>query len=369
MKKILCVSVLIALCVFVSATAISAFAADTDDLLLYMGDKIEYVWKDNSASVSDSVPGSGDIDAGGASAGSPGYIFTTKETAELVAQALSGNHASVTLGFARQLPMRDLLKLLTAVKSAHDILVERGREDLLALAYLGGYIAPEHEYISMDPTGETGDFIPVSEAGANTPSWASNGDLGGIGSRAAFAITGEPRLRSVYGESYMLGSVTFGTDETVFDTVKGANVYALFNGYVSYVGSSYIEMRSYDQRVIVRYGPVEPLTETIAGKSYAQGELIGTTSGYALGVSIRVDDRYKNLLEVYTQALSQQWFNVWDKKNPGAKDRLILGSDDTYYHYSARELSETDPSSYTNPDAYGINPYVSNSGQEAGSNG
>jgi hypothetical protein len=252
--------------------------------------------------------------------------------------------------------MRDLLKLLTAVKSAHDILVERGREDLLALAYLGGYVAPEHEYISSDPTGELGDFIPKPSVGESAPAWALSGDIGAVGERAALAISGEVRLRSVYGETYSLGSQTFGLEETVFDTVKDAGVHALFNGYISYVGSGFIEVRSYDQRVVVRYGNVSPVTEAVVGKPCAQGERIGATAGYALGVSLSVDNRYKNPLEVYSQALSSQWFNVWDSKNPDGKSKLTLGPDDTNFHITSGELSRNNPNSYTNPEDFGINP-------------
>ena len=122
------------------------------------------------------------------------------------------------------------------------------------------------------------------------------------------------------------------------------------------IGSGVIEIMSYDNRLVLRYRGVEPLFGVIVGKVYAQGERIGTTTGYALGVSLRIDKHAKNVLEIYTQTQSQQWFDAWDKKNPGAKAKLIMGENDFYYHYTARELNANDKNSYINPEAYGINP-------------
>ncbi|GHU92875.1 hypothetical protein FACS1894208_00990 [Clostridia bacterium] len=344
------VTLLMALVVLLPAA--TAYGLDADELQLYMGDKVKYVWKAPEETGSGSI-GEG---AGEAGIGSPGYIFTTKETPELIAQALSDNHPRVTAGFIRQLPMRDLQKLLAGIKSAADILTERGREDLLALAYLGGYVAPEHEYIATDPEGDIGGLIP--KQGAGLPGWANNGDLGQVGDRVPGVIAGELRLRSVFGESYTLGAQSFGAEETVFDAAKDSNVQALFNGFISYVGVGYVELRSYDQRVTVRYAGVEPIVGTVIGKTYAQGERLGTTAGYALGVSLRVDDQFKNLLEVYSQTASKQWFDVWDKKNPGLKSKLLLGANDSNYHFTNGELNKFDPNSYTNPEMYGVDPSV-----------
>ena len=273
---------------------------------------------------------------------------------ELIAEALSSNIPSLTAGFIRQLPMRDLLKTVTAVESAASILTERGREDLLALAYLGGYVAPEREVVLLDPNDAT-TAIPAPE-NQNVPSWAINGEIGQLGSKTPAPLLGDIRLRSVYGESYTLGSSSFDKEEVVFDTPKDADVKAIFNGYVSYVGSSIVEIRSYDQRLVMRYRGVTPTSGTLVGKVYTQGETIGMTSGFALGISTRVDGVSRNLLQLYSESTSKSWFNVWEKKNPGQTAKLTLGVGDSNYHITSDELPKDSPSSYTNPDMYGVDP-------------
>lgn len=341
---------LISAVLFATATTPPAHAVEVDDLLLHMGIKIEYVWKDPTPL------DEGNLEAGNPTVSSPGYTFTTKDTPELIAQALSNNHPSVSAGFIRQLPARDILKLLIGIKSAADILVERGREDLLALAYIGGYIAPERELVAISAGDGASTYVPAENNTQDVPAWAKSGDIGQVGTYAAVPLLGDIRLRSVFGESYTLGTTSFGMDETVFDTPKGADIRALFNGYVAVNGSGILEIRSYDQRLVVRYSGLGETESTLVGRVVTQGEIIGKTSGFALGVSLKIDGVSRNILQIYTEPISKQWFDAWEVKHPGQKDRLVLGKGDTHYHIAARRLSKTDPNSYTNPEAYGVDP-------------
>ena len=97
-----------------------------------MGIKPKYVWKDPEPDKQTSA----NTSAGEIPFGAAGYVFTTKDSSELVGQALSDNHASVSDGFIRQLPMRDLVKMLRQLSRRPLILKERNQDDLLALAYM-----------------------------------------------------------------------------------------------------------------------------------------------------------------------------------------------------------------------------------------
>lgn len=338
---------LVAVMLFTLATPV--FAATSTELQLYMGIKPKYVWKDPAAeavSIDEINP-----EAGNPKAGTVGYTFTTKDSDELVAQALSSNNPVVTDGFIRQVPMRDLVKILATVKSAADILKERNRDDLLAKAYAGGYIAPEHTVVSTDPTGVGGVVT-----GGDKPYWAATGDIGAIGDKFPVPLAGKVTLLSVYGEPYVIGSNSFDMAETVFDTTKENPVFALINGYVSYIGDNTIELVSYDQQVTVRYRGVRGLDGTVAGSVFSQGTQIGTTMDFTLGVSLRVGTVQRNLLQAYSEAVSKEWFNVWSTKYATRVKQLVLNEGDFNYHLTAQELPANKASSYINPDDFGVKP-------------
>jgi hypothetical protein len=244
--------------------------------------------------------------------------------------------------------MRDLLKVVEAIKSASDILSVRGRADLLALAYLGGYIAPEHEYVSLDPSGSYDGLIPRDEFEALM---RGASDLGLFGERAPVPVTGNVRLRSVFGESYALGSMSYGREEVVFDVPQDIDVRSVFVGYVSHVGSDNVEIRSRDQRVIVRYVGVKALTGVVVGREVTQGERFGKTSAYALGVTLIIDGIPRNLLQVYSETESRKWFEAWEGRNPDGRSKLRFEDPivDTFWHVRANELNKNNASSYLNP--------------------
>src|SRR5690606_40525495 len=50
-----------------------------------------------------------------------------------------------------------------------------------------------------------------------------------------------------------LGNTSYDASEVVFDTTKNNKVFAVVNGYVSYIGRDVIELMTYDQQVTVRY--------------------------------------------------------------------------------------------------------------------
>ena len=349
-------------------TSITAYAADSNDLQHYMGLKTKYVWREpapqtasngSAQAVSGSTQAvSGNTQAGNVAVGAAGYTFTTKDSSELVAQAVSSNHPAVTEGFIRQVPMRDLIKVLATVKSAASILAERKRDDLLAKAYIGGYVAPEHTVIAPDAKGKVGT-VPVQKGSvtkSTPPIWASNGDIGQVGVNMAVPMEGRINLLSVFGESYVIGSNTYDLSEVVFDTTKNNKVLALFNGYVSYVGQNVLELMSYDQQVTVRYRGVQGLDGTVAGSVFSQGTQLGTTSDFSLGVSLRIGTIQRNLLQVYPETLSKGWFTIWSTKYPTRATQLVLNAGDANYHITASELQTNQASSYINPEAFGVNP-------------
>lgn len=335
-----------------SMTSITAFAADSSDLQHYMGLKTKYVWHETAAQTASSD----NTQAGSTAVGAPGYTFTTKDSDELVAQALSNNNPAVTDGFIRQVPMRDLLKVLTTVKSAADILTERKRDDLLAKAYLGGYVAPEHTVTATDPKGTATSTQGNKSSGKGTPTWATTGDIGQVGDNMPLPLGGKINLLSVFGEAYVIGSNSYDASEVVFDTTKDNKVYALFNGYVSYVGDKVIELMSYDQQVTVRYRGVQGLEGTVAGSTFSQGTQIGTTADFSLGISMRLATVQRNLLQAYPEAVSKEWFTAWSTKYAARSQQLVLNAGDSNYHITASELPDNNASSYTNPEAYGVNP-------------
>jgi len=328
----------------------SAFAATSTELQHYMGIKTTYVWQDPVTGAEGTT--SSNIQAGEIEVGSAGYTFTTKDSDELVAQALSNNNPEVTAGFIRQLPMRDLIRILTTVKSAADILKERNRDDLLAKAYAGGYIAPEYIVVSTDPMVEFG--VPVKSG--EKPVWATTGDIGRIGTKFPLPLGGRINLLSVFGEPYVIGENSYDASEVVFDTTKDNKVFALINGYVSYVGGGVIELMSYDQQITIRYRGVRGLDGTVAGSVFSQGTQIGTTSDFTLGISMRAGTVQRNLLQAYPETVSKEWFTVWSTKNADRSRELVLNAGDYKYHYTSKELSADKASSYTNPEDYGVNP-------------
>jgi len=334
--------------VLITMSSSVAYAADSTDLQLYMGIKAHYVWQD-SATTAEEAP-----QAGETSPMSAGYTFTTKDSDELVAQALSDNNPEVTEGFIRQLPMRDLVKILDTIKSAADILQERNREDLLAKAYAGGYIAPEHTVVSSDPSGV--DSVRVDNVGL--PSWALTGDIGLLGDKVPIPLGGRVNILSVFGEPYRIGNNSYDASEVVFDTTKENNVYALFNGYITYIGGDVIELMTYDQAVTVRYRGVNGLDGTVTGSVFSQGMQIGTTSDFTLSISLSVDNVPRNLLQVYTESISKEWFSVWETKYGATRggQMLVLNDGDSNYHITANELPANVASSYVNPEDFGVNP-------------
>lgn len=335
-----------------SMSSITAFAAGSSDLQHYMGFKTKYVWNDQAPQTTLT----GSEQAGGATVGTPGYTFTTKDSDELVAQALSNNHPAVTDGFIRQVPMRDLLKTLTTVKSAANILAERKRDDLLAKAYIGGYVAPEHTVTSSDAKATATSTQSNKSSSKGAPDWATTGDIGQVGDNMPLPLEGKANLLSVFGESYVIGNNSYDASEVVFDTTKNNKVFALFNGYVSYVGKDVIELMSYDQQVTVRYRGVQGLDGTVSGSAFSQGTQIGTTTDFSLGISLRIATIQRNLLQAYPEALSKEWFTVWSTKYAARATQLVLNSGDSNYHIGASELPSNQASSYTNPEAFGVNP-------------
>ena len=335
----------------------SVYAADSTELQLYMGIKAKYVWKDPEPDKQTS----GNVSAGEIPFGSAGYVFTTKDASELVAQALSDNHSSVSDGFIRQLPMRDLVKTLTTIKSAADILKERNRDDLLALAYMGGYKAPEHKVVSNNNTlyevgsgSNTDSGRPMRDS--STPTWALTGDIGQVGEYFPFPIAGKINILSPFGEPYVIGNVSYDASEVVFDTTKDNKVIAVVNGYVSYIGRDVIELMTYDQQVTVRYRGVAGLDGVVAGTVFSQGEQIGTTTDFTIGVSFRVASVLRNLLQAYPEVYSKEWYTVWKSKYPHRVEDIVLNEGDTSYHITASELPKGKASSYINPDDFGVNP-------------
>ena len=112
MRKFIVGSLMFAI-LFGILAPISVYAADSTELQLYMGIKAKYVWKDPEPDKQTSqtcLLGKFHLELG--------LRLHNKRFSELVAQALSDNHASVSDGFIRQLPMRDLVKMLTTIKSA-----------------------------------------------------------------------------------------------------------------------------------------------------------------------------------------------------------------------------------------------------------
>lgn len=338
--------------ILVSTLAPTAvFAADSTELQHYMGIKTKYVWKDPEPDKHTNP----NVSAGEIPFGAAGYVFTTKDSSELAAQALSSNHSSVTDGFIRQVPMRDLVKVLNTVKSAADILKERKRDDLLAQAYIGGYVAPEHKVVSNENVGYHDPSTPQIRDG-ETPVWTTTGDIGLLGDKFPLPLAGKINVLSVFGEPYVIGNTSYDASEVVFDTTKDNKVFSVVNGYVSYIGQDVIEIMTYDQQVTVRYRGVTGLDGTVAGSVFSQGVQIGTTSDFTVGVSFRVSSVLRNLLQAYPEVYSKEWYNVWKTKYPHRVQDIVLNEGDSHYHITANELSPNKASSYTNPEDYGVNP-------------
>lgn len=356
MRKFIVGSLMFAILFGILAST-SVYAADSTELQLYMGIKAKYVWKDPEPDKQTSA----NMSAGEIPFGAAGYVFTTKDSSELVAQALSDNHASVSDGFIRQLPMRDLVKMLTTIKSAADILKERNRDDLLALAYMGGYKAPEHKVVSN--TNAAYDVGMGSDIGSgrpmrytNTPTWALTGDIGQLGEYFPLPLAGKINILSPFGEPYVIGNTSYDASEVVFDTTKNNKVFAVVNGYVSYIGRDVIELMTYDQQVTVRYRGVTGLDGVVAGTVFSQGEQIGVTSDFTVGVSFRVASVLRNLLQAYPEVYSKEWYTVWKTKYPHRVQDIVLNEGDSHYHITANELPADKASSYINPEDFGVNP-------------
>ena len=83
MRKFIVGSLMFAI-LFGILAPISVYAADSTELQLYMGIKAKYVWKDPEPDKQTSA----NTSAGEIPFGAAGYVFTTKDSSELVALAL-----------------------------------------------------------------------------------------------------------------------------------------------------------------------------------------------------------------------------------------------------------------------------------------
>ena len=131
--------------------------------------------------------------------------------------------------------------------------------------------------------------------------------------------------------------------EVVFDTTKNNKVFAVVNGYVSYIGRDVIELMTYDQQVTVRYRGVTGLDGVVAGTVFSQGEQIGVTSDFTVGISFRVASVLRNLLQAYPEVYSKEWYTVWKTKYPHRVQDIVLNEGDSHYHITANEYPRTKP--------------------------